>query len=46
MVLKTGCVIDGKICLSQRKIMKTVIALEENHAFHHENIAYQNEWML
>ena len=21
MVLKTGCVIDGKICMSQRKIM-------------------------
>ena len=27
--LKTGCVIDGKISLSQRKIMKTVIALEK-----------------
>ena len=29
-VLKTGCLLDGKICLSQRK-MKTVIALEEEH---------------
>ena len=30
---------DGKMCMSQRKIMKAVIALEENHAFHHQNIA-------
>ena len=29
MVLKTGCVIDAKICMSERKFMKTVIALEE-----------------
>ena len=28
------------ICLSQRK-MKTVIALDEEHWFHHKNIAYQ-----
>ena len=28
MVVKTGCAIDGKICMSQRKIMKTVIASE------------------
>ena len=26
---KRGCVIDGKIGMSQRKIMKTVIALEK-----------------
>ena len=29
MVVKTGCVTEGKICMSQRKIMKTVIAPEE-----------------
>ena len=29
VVLKTGCVRDWKICMSQRKIMKTVIAPEE-----------------
>ena len=39
MVVKTGCVIDGKVCMSQRKIMKTVIAVKKN-TFHHENIAY------
>ena len=33
MVGKIGCVIDGKISMSQRKIMKTVIALEK-HLFH------------
>jgi len=33
--LKIGCTIDG--CMSQRKIMKTVIALEKKHVFHHEN---------
>ena len=27
--LKTRFVIDGKICMSQRKIMKTLIALEK-----------------
>ena len=42
MVLKTGCVVVGKICLSQRKIMKTLIALEKKHVFHYENIAYLN----
>ena len=26
--------------MSQRKIMKTVIAPEKKHVFHHENIAY------
>lgn len=26
--------------------MKTEIALEENHAFHHVNIAYQNQRVL
>ena len=41
MVAKTGCVTDGNICTSQRKIMKTVIA-PEKHVFHHENIAYLN----
>ena len=43
MVVKTGSVIDGKICMSQRKVMKTVIAPEKNvHGFHRENIAYLN----
>ena len=27
MVVKTGCVIDGKICMFQRNIMKTVITM-------------------
>lgn len=27
--VKTGCVIGGKICMSQRKITKTAIALEK-----------------
>ena len=39
-VLNTGCVIYGKICISQGKIMKTVFALEEKRDGHHENIAY------
>ena len=26
VVLKAGCVIDGKICMSQRKIVKSEIA--------------------
>ena len=43
MVLKTGCVKDGKICVSQIKIMKTVIPLEKKHIFHHGNIAYQKD---
>ena len=30
MVLKAGCVIKGKICMSERKIVKTVIAMEKN----------------
>ena len=42
MVAKTGCVIDRKICMSQKKIMKTVTAAEKN-AFYHENIAYLNK---
>ena len=25
------------MCMSERKIMKTVIALEKKHVFHHEN---------
>ena len=29
--------------MSQRKSMKTVIALEKNHVFHRENIAYQKK---
>ena len=29
MVVKTGRVIDGKICMSQRMIMKTVIVPEK-----------------
>ena len=33
MVLETGCVIDGKICVSQWKIMKTVIALEKKFMY-------------
>ena len=40
MVAKTGCVIDGNVCMSQRKKMKTVTAPEKKHVFHHENIAY------
>ena len=40
MVLKIGCVIDGKMCMSQRKVMKTVITLEKKNVFRHENIAY------
>ena len=32
--------------MSQRKIMKTVIALEKNHVFHRENIAYQKKYAL
>ena len=40
VVPETGSVIDGKICLSQRKIMKTVIAPEEKHVFHHERCPY------
>ena len=42
MVLKTRCVVEGKICVSERKIMKTVLPLEKN-IFHHENIAYQRD---
>ena len=45
VVLKRGCVINGRICL-QKKIVKTVIALGQNDAFHHENIAYRNQRML
>jgi len=30
VVLKAGCVIKGKICMSERKIVKTVIAMEKN----------------
>ena len=41
VVLKTGCVMDGKMCMSQRKIMKSVIALKKKNVFHHGNIAYQ-----
>ena len=37
MVVKTECAIDGKICMSERKIMKSVIALEKN-VFHHETL--------
>ena len=33
MVLKTGCAIDRKICVPQRKIMKTVIALEKKDMY-------------
>ena len=43
VVLKTGCVVHGKICMSQRKIMKTVISLEEKHVFQRENIANQKD---
>lgn len=35
---------DGKIYMTQRKIMKTVVALQEKkqqHVFHHEDIAYK-----
>ena len=43
MVAKTGCVIDGKICMSLKKIMKTVTAAEKKHTFYHVNIAYLNK---
>ena len=43
MVLKTGCVIDGKICMSRKKIMKTVTTAIKKHAFYHDNIAYLNK---
>jgi len=46
MVLERGCVIDGKIWMSQRKVEKTGIALGENDAFHYENIACRNQRML
>ena len=37
VALKTGCAINGKICMPQRKIMKSVIALEKKKVvFHHE----------
>ena len=44
MVVKTACVMDGKICMTQIKIMKTVIARAlKKHVFYHENIiAYLN----
>ena len=41
MVLKTGCAIDGEICLSPGQIKKTVGVLVKDHVFHHENIAYK-----
>ena len=43
-VLKTWCVMDGKIRMTQKMFMKTVVALKkkkQQHAFHHENIAYK-----
>ena len=40
-VSKTGCAIDGEICVSQRQIMKTVGALVKKHVFHYENIAHK-----
>jgi len=44
VVLKTGCVIDAKICMSQRTIMKTVVALEEKkRVVHHENDAVEEK---
>ena len=33
VVLNTGCVIDAKICMSQRKIMKAVIVLEKKNMY-------------
>ena len=43
MVVKTACVIDGKIRMTQIKTMKTVIARAlKKHVFYHENIAYLN----
>ena len=38
-VSKTGCAIDGEICVSLRQIMKSVGALVKKHVFHYENIA-------
>ena len=32
MVVKAGCVTDGKICMSQRKVVKTVIAWEKKRS--------------
>ena len=43
MVAKTGCVIDGKICMSRKKIMKTVTTAKKKRAFYHDNIAYLNK---
>ena len=43
MVAKTRCVIDGKICMSRKKIMKTVTTAKKNHAFYHDNIVYLNK---
>ena len=40
MALETGCVIDAKIWMSQRKIIKNCNrAGKKKHLFHHENIA-------
>ena len=33
MAVKIGCVINEKTCMSQRKIIKTVIAPEKNMYF-------------
>ena len=33
MVPKAACIIDGKICMSQSKIMKSVIALKKKMYF-------------
>ena len=29
MAVKTGCVIDGNICMYERKITKNIVALEK-----------------
>ena len=39
MALKAGC-IDAKVCMSERKIMKIIIALKK-HVFHHGKLLFK-----
>lgn len=43
VILKPERAQDGKICISQSNIMKTVIPLEKKKVFQLENIAYQKD---
>ena len=43
MVLKTGCVVDGKICMSQRKYQENCNRTGKKDVSHHKNIAYQKK---